>query len=298
MDLVAAIKKRKSVRRYQSHPVPQGIVRQVVEAGYGSLPLRPEIGVRWYVAWDGRTLGRNLGGLSGVYGMFTSAPHYLIAISQERPGYLVNIGFRMEQLILIATALGLGTCWVGGMFSEAQVRTFIPNLSADERVVALTPLGYADTSRGARMASQVVRWGTDWLGRRKPLHEIVSQDIWAVPWAGEDETLNWILDLTRLAPSWANTQPWHFVVSDHHVLATVNHVAQRGNVREGKPYYLLDGGIAMCHFDLAARAAGWPTGRGRETCWHLPRGDESQELGTRYAVPDEYDILGVLPIAT
>lgn len=290
MDPLTVISKRHSVRRYTGAAVPKQIVQQVVDAGKGAVSLYPEIGVRWYVVWDGRIITRALGGQAGVHGMFTLAPHYILAVSQERPGYMENLGFRMEQLVLAATALDLGTCWIGGLFTEARLAAFAPDLARDERIVALTPLGYADTSPVTRMAHQVARWASDRSGERKPLPETVSLDTWTVSWTGEDPVLNQILEQVRLAPSWANTQPWHLVVDDQQVVAAVDHTPQQGNLREDKPYYRLDGGIAMCHFYLAAQAAGWPG------MWSIPGPEEQLALRRRYAIPAEYDILGAFPL--
>jgi nitroreductase len=138
------------------------------------------------------------------------------------------------------------------------------------------------------MAEQLIHWGTERLGKRKPLSEVVSQDVWSVSWTGEDEALGQVMEYIRFAPSWANTQPWHLVVDDHQVIATADNTPKRGNVREGKPYYLLDGGIAMCHFYLAARAAGWPG------MWRIPEEAERKMVRDRYAIPQDHDILGIL----
>jgi nitroreductase len=200
-----------------------------------------------------------------------------------------NLGFRMEQMILAATALGLGTCWIGSLFIEDDLCEFVPDMGKGERIIAISPLGHADTSAGARIARRLYRWRMDRVGKRKPLSEIVSRDIWAVPWTDKDETLNRILNLARLAPSWENTQPWHFIVDDECIVAMTNHVPQKGNVREGKPYYRLDVGIAMSHIYLGARAMGWP---GR---WAIPQPGDRAQIRARHVVPDEYDILGTFP---
>jgi nitroreductase len=193
-------------------------------------------------------------------------------------------------MILGATSLGLGTCWVGALSAGERLTQFTPDLAPGERIVALTPLGYADTSQRANLARRLRRWGTDRLGERRPLTETVSQDIWSVPWSGEDEALHRILELTRVAPSWHNEQPWHFVVDETQVLITVNHTVQEGDVPRALPYCRLDGGIAMCHFALAAQSAGW-TGR-----WRVPEAAESKMLRDRYVIPREYDVLGVYPL--
>jgi nitroreductase len=307
--LAAAIRERRSVRRYQRRRVPHDVVRQVVAAGQNARPLRPEIGVRWYVVWEGSVLAERLGGLAGLYGLFTSAPHYIIAVSQERPGYMENLGFCMQQLILAATARGLGTCWIGEMYAEDDLLDLMPDLAPDERIVALTPLGYADDSEPARMVQQLVRWSTARQGDRKPLRELVSRDTWAIPWTlgwrAEDELLEQILELVCLAPSWANVQPWHLVVdtvaNTLAVIAAVDHVPRRGNVHEGKPYYRVDGGIAMCHLDLAAQSLGWPSAQvaasswqaDRRPSWHVLRVEQQARARARYGIPAEYDILGV-----
>jgi len=290
MDLASAIERRRSVRRYEDKPVPKTVVQQVLAVGREADRLYPDIDVRWYTVWDGDVITRQLEGRVGIYGMYSTTPHYLLAVSQEQPGYMENLGFCMEQMVLAATDLGLGTCWIGGMFTEEGLRPYVPDLGSDERIVALCALGYPDTSQGAHIAQQLLNWGNNRLVRRKPLTESVSQYIWTVPWAGEDSTLNEILELTQLAPSWGNIQPWHLVVDDRWVIATADHRPQQGNDREGKAYYRLDAGIAMCHFWLAARARGW------SGSWRIPEDAGSKMLRDRYAIPTTHDLLGFFPL--
>lgn len=296
MDWAACIEKRHSVRRYKPQPVNTTLINQVVAAGKGSVPLYPDIDIRWYMVWNGQAVAQYLGKLADVWGdlaargLTHTAPHYIIAVSQDRPGYMENLGFRMEQLILAATGLGLGTCWIGGMFVEEGLHHLVPDLGADELIVALTPLGYEDDSQSARMAHQLMRWGHERpSGERKPLEEIVSQDTWSVPWSGEDRTWNRVLELVQLAPSWANVQPWHLVVSGQTIILAVSRTPPKGD-QVVRPYYRLDGGIAMSHLHLAALAAGW-SGH-----WIAPAANEPY-LRTRYAIPNEYDILGIFRIS-
>jgi nitroreductase len=216
---------------------------------------------------------------------------------------------------LTATALGLGTCWIGEMFTEDDLRDLAPDLASDERIVALTPLGYADESEPARVVEQLVRWGTAGQGDRKPLRELVSRDTWSIPWTSglraEDQLVEQALEWARLAPSWANVQPWRLVVDtvgdEVQVIAAVDHTPRRGNVHEGKPYYRLDGGIAMCHLDLAAQVLGWPpvqrhplgedrsAGHAPEHLprWHVLQAEQQAQARRRYNIPAEYDILGI-----
>lgn len=93
------------------------------------------------------------------------------------------------------------------------------------------------------------------------------------------EDIEYVLEAARLAPSWANSQCWHFVVvTDSQVREAV---AKAGNAwtaqapalivacadptkpgtKGDQQYYMLDIGIAMEHLILAA------ADRGLGTCW-------------------------------
>ena len=308
MDLVAAIEERRSVRRYENRSVPADLVQQVVAAGREAIPLRPEIEVRWYTVWNGAVVE----GSEDKRAAFGPAPHYILAVSQQRPGYMENLGFCMQQLVLAATALGLGTCWIRGRpalepeapaslderglqstFDEGELRGLTPDIAPDEQIVAITPLGYAEISRRAQIARRLAWWGTERLDNRLPLRSFVSLDTWAVPWTEHSEILNDVFSLIRLAPSWENAQPWHFVVGEKAILATVRRDAPTAGADEGAGHVRLDGGIAMCHFYLAAQASGrWAA----DARWVAPDHEEMARLRSRYGVPADHDILGVLPM--
>ena len=99
------------------------------------------------------------------------------------------------------------------------------------------------------------------------------------PDAVPEDDLRYMLEAARLAPSWANTQCWHFVVvTDEAVKAGIGEAgfrwtarapvlivacadAARVGAKKDQEYYLVDIGIAMEHLILAA------TERGLGTCW-------------------------------
>lgn len=69
----------------------------------------------------------------------------------------VDAAIVMDHIVLAATDLGLGTCWVGAFNEEAAIDA--ANLGDGYEPVAFTPLGYPASSRPAR--------------QRKPLEDIV-----------------------------------------------------------------------------------------------------------------------------
>jgi nitroreductase len=75
----------------------------------------------------------------------------------------VDIAIAMQNLVLAATELGLGTCWIAAFNEEAAKKAL--GIPEDVRVVAMTPLGYPDQEKGP-------------VTRRKQLSTIVHYNQW------------------------------------------------------------------------------------------------------------------------
>lgn len=91
---------------------------------------------------------------------FADAPIIIAACAAS--DYKLNIGIVMDHLILAATELGLGTCWIGA-FSREAAREIL-ELPDDVEPIILTTLGYAaDTLRQKK---------------RKPLEDLVRYEHW------------------------------------------------------------------------------------------------------------------------
>lgn len=285
MNIREAVRRRISVRHYMSRPVPEDILRAVLSAGENSVALDRDIGIHFHLFTEGKRVAQRMTMLTGTRMLFGSAPHFIVATSEQKPLFMANMGFRMEQMILFATQQGLGTCWVGGMFHEQELNAAL-GLEKDERVIALTPLGYADTSVYGKIARNIVEVLAANFGRRKPLRQIAFGSEWGLAFQTEDSELLEILECTRLAPSWANTQPWRFLVSKDEIIVVSDASRRYSSVRDGKHYYRLDVGIAMSHFYLTAREIGW-TG-----AWQVTGFDPSELVHTHH-IPTGYEVIGM-----
>jgi nitroreductase len=283
MNIRETIRRRLSVRHYDSKPVPEEILNAVEKSGENSLALDNSIKARFYLIREGRLVAEQMTFLTGRQWLFGSAPHFIIATSEERPHFMMNTGFRLEQLILFATAQGLGTCWIGGLFTERRTSDFL-KLDKRQRVIALTPLGYADNSFYGRVLHSTVHLGGTDTRRRKPLEQIVFGSKFGSPLETEDGQLLEILECTRLAPSWTNSQPWRFIVDGKEIIALAE--IRNGSIRDGKHYYRLDVGIAMAHLYLTARELGW------KGSWSVAGFDPAQ-VAARHAVPNGYEVIGI-----
>lgn len=285
MNIREIIRRRFSVRHYTSKPVPEEILASVVKAGETSLALDENIEVRFHLIKEGKLVAEQMTFFTGGRWLFGSAPHFIIATSEETPLFMMNMGFRMEQMILFATTKGLGTCWVGGLFTEKRIGAFL-GLGKGERVIALTPLGYPDTSFYGRTIHSVVHLGGPDTRRRKPLEQIFFGSRWGSPLETKDHELLEVLECTRLAPSWTNTQPWRFLVNGKEIIAVADARGRTLSIRDGKHYYRLDVGIAMAHFYLAAKELGW------QGSW-LVSGFVPAQVAEQRAIPQGYEVLGI-----
>jgi len=285
MNIRETIRRRFSVRHFESKPVPDEILQSVIKSGDASLALDDNIKVRFHLIKEGKLVAGQMTFQTGGRWLFGSAPHFIIATSEEKPLFMMNMGFRMEQMILFATGHGLGTCWIGGLFTEKRIGAFL-GLNKGERVIALTPLGYPDTSSYGRTIHSIVHLGAPQSRRRKPMEQIVFGPQWGMPLETQDSGLLEVLECTRLAPSWTNSQPWRFLVDKNETIAVADASGRNLSVRDGKHYYRLDVGIAMAHFFLVAKEFG------SEGKWEVTGFDPAQ-VAEQHAIPAGYEVLGI-----
>jgi nitroreductase len=211
--------------------------------------------------------------LVGSYGLLLNVPHLLAAVlpNQKQEAH-VDLGFVVEQIVLEATLLGLGTCWITGTYNADAAADAI-TLAAGETVGAVCALGRPARTRMGRLHTNLVHRVAG--GRRKALSEIVFAGRWGAAWRIDEAepALVAILEHARIAPSAANRQPWRFIARpDSIVLA----------LARSKP---IDAGIVMAHYALAAAALN--VGGAWELCW----GDSA--LARECGLPPGATIAGV-----
>ena len=275
-DLVA---RRSSTRRYLPDRVPADLLKRVMAAGEGAEALTGNE-MAFVIPEERERTEDGMTGLFGGYGRVIRAPHYIVLLARPGEGYLPDAGYRFEQMILEATRLGLGTCWVGGFFREERLSR---SLGAEGGLVpvVLSPLGYPDTGRGARMIDGSMKLAVG-ASSRKPVEELFFWKEAGVPLPGElagGGEFSFVAETVRRAPSWANRQPWRFILAEERVFLYKAGV----QVKEGRDYHLVDCGIAMSHLHLAMRALG------REGRWTLggegaPEGPAGSSCVGRYEV--------------
>lgn len=237
-----AIGVRRSRRRYSDRKVARAALESL-QTFCREFRLAPGVRV---------TLTEDRGGLytgvldkvGGAYGRVEGAPWAAAFIGPE--GSEIEAGYVGEAFILEATRLGIGTCWVAGMFDrEAAQRRFA--LEPGERVIAVTPLGHPLERKQfvERMMSAAVR-----SAARRQIEEIapgLSRGL-ALGRAPSPDWAVTAVEAARLAPSGANRQPWRFrLEGDALVMAAAEKVYWTAPI---------DYGIAMLHIELGAAHEG------------------------------------------
>lgn len=147
-DFLSFAKKRYSVRKYQDRPVEQEKIEKILEAGRVAPTACNNQPEKIYVVRD----PEKLKALSAVCPCTFDAPLlFVIAydIRRSAKGRLYE-GYQFGEtdaaivcthMMLEATDLGLGTCWVG-WFNNEEVKTVL-SLPENIFVQALLPTGYA-----------------------------------------------------------------------------------------------------------------------------------------------------------
>jgi nitroreductase len=170
MDLIDAIKGRRSIRKYKPDPVPEETLQIVLEA----VRLAPS----WantqccevIVVKDSKVKSQLatalpntnpalssvteapivlvLCGIKGISGFYKGQPR-----TEKGDWLMFDIGLAMQNLCLAAHGLGLGTVVVGNF--NHQKAAEILGVPQSVEVVAMTPLGYPVSAGGAPKRKEI-----------------------------------------------------------------------------------------------------------------------------------------------
>jgi len=193
----------------------------------------------------------------GTYGIVRGARTFLAGAVGRRPMDMEDYGYAFERAVLHATALGLGTCWLGASFNRSGFARAI-NLGKNEILPAVSPVGYVAARRTA--VDGVTRFFAR-SKKRKPWEELFFDGAFGRPLSREAAgPYAEVLDMVRLAPSASNRQPWRVVrgpgdVFHLFIRRTPGYNSKLINA-PGGDLQRLDMGIACCHFELTARELG------------------------------------------
>ncbi|MGL5712569.1 MAG: nitroreductase family protein [Paraclostridium sp.] len=230
MELYDAIFYRKSIKKYSKSRVSINMFEEIQNVCEDIDLLNKDINVKAHPILKGDSLKFIIKKKSRIV-----APHYILITSEipeESDGYLENVGFVGEKIVLKLTELGLANCWVGEDFDKNSINDFV-HLEEGEEPIALIAFGFPDSKE------KLFRSNDEKIDR-KSLKDIAKN---------VDENWLKIIECVRLAPSYKNSQPWRFY-KDNNFL----------NIYRKKVSYetlsKIDMGIALRHFEIACKYYG------------------------------------------
>lgn len=172
---------RRSIRKYLNKPVEDTKIMQLIESarlapsGSNTQPWR-------FIIVKSPWMKQKLAEVADDQKWMLSAPVFIVCVadsssrmqtdaklkldensSQEAVKQIIrDTSIAIEHMILEATSLGLGTCWVSS-FTQNQIRPIL-SIPPDKYVVAIVTIGYADEKPAARP--------------RKKIEEIIRYEHW------------------------------------------------------------------------------------------------------------------------
>lgn len=153
-DVLEAIKKRRSIRKYKDTMVPKEIIDKIIEAGtYAATGMGKQSPI--IIAVTNKELRDKLSAMNAkIMGKdadpFYGAPVVLIVLADKaRPTYLYDGSLVMGNLMLEADALGIGSCWIHRAkeeFESEEGKEILRSLGieGDYEGIGHCILGYAD----------------------------------------------------------------------------------------------------------------------------------------------------------
>jgi nitroreductase len=257
-SITEIMRQRYSCRSYQSTPIPaekQVKLNQfIADLSRGPFGTEQRF-VLVAAAENDRSALKKL----GTYGYIKNPPGFIVGATKSAELDLEDFGYQMEKIILEATRLGLGTCWLGGTFTKSSFHKKIGALE-DELVPAVTSIGLPSDQR---RWIETLRRRDENIERREAWRSLFFEGSFENPLSKEQAgELALPLEMVRLAPSASNKQPWRMVrdgSSWHLYLQRTPGYRERALVKWATVADIqrLDMGIAMLHFELSASEMGF-----------------------------------------
>ena len=169
MEFLDLVKSRYSVRAYKNEPVEEEKLGKILEAArFAPTAVNYQPFKLIVIHTEGREEE-----LKRIYQAewFSEAPVIICVCCEPHNAWVrrdgknfadVDATIVMDHIILAATSLGLGTCWIGAFDAEAARE--ILKIPEDVQPLVFTPIGYPADEMGEK--------------KRKELSELVMYEHW------------------------------------------------------------------------------------------------------------------------
>jgi nitroreductase len=144
MEVLDALKTRRSVRNFKKKPVEEKKIEEIVDAARLA-PSGNNLQPVEYIVVTDRNRREEIADIA-TYGNFIADAPVCIAVCSKDVGHDIEDGSAAtENILLAAHGLGLASCWVAGYQKDycTQIEELL-NIPEKYRLISLLPIGYSD----------------------------------------------------------------------------------------------------------------------------------------------------------
>ncbi len=161
MDAIEALKTRRSIRSYESKPVPKEVIEEIVDTARLA-PSANNIQPWEFIVVTDPDMRRKIADLTDYGKFIADAGACIVVFCKNVKHYLEDGSAATQNILLAAHALGLGTCWVAG-YGKTYEKPIAELLGVPDgyKLVSLVALGYPTAKpepHGKRDLSDVLHW--------------------------------------------------------------------------------------------------------------------------------------------
>lgn len=163
MDIFEIIKTRRSIREYKNKPIPKEVLQKLVDAARFAPTARKVEPWEFVVITESDTL-KKLGALAENARFMANALAGIAVFCSDTKYYLEDGCAATQNILLAATALGIGSCWVAGDKKPyCNEVSALLNVPATFKLISLVALGYPQSERSFGVADrrafeEVIHW--------------------------------------------------------------------------------------------------------------------------------------------
>ena len=168
MEVFECIRSRRTVREFKPDPVPETIVRKILQAARWA-PSASNSQPWHFIVVEDREMLAKLGEVATQGPFIARAPMAIAIVMEDAFRPQLDAGRAIQQMELVAWSEGLGACFVGFKQQDQAERVKeLLNVPAELELVTVMPFGY----RGERRAGGGVP--------RKPMEDVAHRGSYGV----------------------------------------------------------------------------------------------------------------------
>ncbi len=161
MDVLEALMKRRSIRRYKSTPVEKEIIEKIIDAGRFA-PTARNVQPWEFIVVTNPDMRQEIADIT-EYGKFIAqSPVCIVVFCKDTKYFLEDGSAATVNMLLAAEGLGLKSCWVAGdkkPYCDKIAKML--NVPEGYKLISFIAIGYSDENpqpSDKRTLDDVIHW--------------------------------------------------------------------------------------------------------------------------------------------